>query len=362
MISQEHKKMAAIRVYNYNILSTKLCDPKWHNKCSPHHLETKHRWNLISSRLLEQVALKSIICLQELSDEWISLLLPFFSSLEYVFVYDSQWLGVGIAFPKSKYELQNMDMIAIGETIKKQCHFYPKIHHNIIRRGINTICDFLASFIPGLLRPEDVWTTAIRKTNRLLSVTLNDFVFKETFNVFTYHMPCAFTNPDLMNIHAAALLAVVQEKSMDPLASTPYILAGDFNSKPNSPVYQMITCGVMPLFPSSKVYQKIPNYSIIGIASAYASILGREPSYTNYSHASISKEPFKDTIDYIFYSNGFKCTGVLKTREDFPESTFPNAEEPSDHLPIGASFDFAHHTPVNTRLCKQKHPKNKRNK
>jgi len=149
-------------------------------------------------------------------------------------------------------------------------------------------------------------------------------------------MPCAFTNPNLMNIQAAGLIRSVQRESKD----VPYILAGDFNSIPDSSVYNLITGIRLPFFPSSATYSKVPTFRLTdGIFSAYKVVNGKEPAYTNYSHTKISATPFQNTIDYIF-SRGFTTVSVLTVREDMPTSTFPNAEEPSDHLPVGAEFEF----------------------
>jgi mRNA deadenylase 3'-5' endonuclease subunit Ccr4 len=442
---QKHKdKMAAFHVYNYNLLSTKLCDPKYHNKCEVQYLSTQHRWPLIQNRLLEQVNQNSIICVQELSEDWITLFLPFFSKLEYTFVYDSQWLGVGIAFPTKKYQLRKVDMASIGDTIKKECQLVPQVKYSALKTALFGLGQYLLTWMPAAFRPkvvEDMWGLAAKRVNRVVGVTLFDYAKQKEFKVFTYHMPCEFTKPDLMNIQAAALVTYIQKqnketkenknssylipakrsksqdegttiikrsksreetsmKNSSPKTSfgetsfgevlreeefpskrskseegstltyrskstspkgkyetksevtspkgknkletkeIPYVLAGDFNSTHNSIVYNMITSGATPDFPISSLYKKLPTYKLNSLSSAYFALLRREPIYTNYSHTVMAKEAFRDTIDYIFFSSGLNCVKVLPTREDLPSSTFPNEEEPSDHLPLGASFEF----------------------
>src|SRR6266478_348376 len=98
------KKM--VTVYTYNLLSTRLADADFHNRCFPQYLATGYRWQLIRQRLSVQMKMKSVICLQELSEEWITKLMELFVLNEYLFVYDSAWLGVGIAYPLTTYSFK----------------------------------------------------------------------------------------------------------------------------------------------------------------------------------------------------------------------------------------------------------------
>ena len=140
---------------------------------------------------------------------------------------------------------------------------------------------------------------------------------------------------DVMNIQAAAIINQIQKIA----GQLPYIVAGDFNAVPSSSVYKMITLGVNPRISVSKVYKSVPKFFITSLISAYFALQGREPEYTNYSQTKNMPIFFKDTIDYIFYRK-MRVEKVLHVRDDFPTSTFPNEEEPSDHLPIGATLNF----------------------
>jgi 2',5'-phosphodiesterase len=327
-----------IRVCSYNILSTNLCDPSWHVNCKPEYLASFYRWKIISSRLLEQMRTNTIICLQELSDYWISALLVFFSSHNYTFVYDSQFLGVGIAFPHKKYSLLGVDMIGVGQKLKEQCKTKKRPKNKSCKLSCvwNKLSSLMYYGIPFYFTssPPDVWQTAIKKNNRLVRIILSDSDGRK-FTIFNYHMPCSFDDPDVMNIHAGMLLRVVQEECV----VLPYILAGDFNSIPGSSVYNMITRGFIPVMPMSSVYST-PWFEITPLKSAYYTALGTEPTFTNHSHTKISKVPFTNTIDYIFSNSGFEVKSILHTLDKVPEDTFPNAEEPSDHLLIGAEYNF----------------------
>jgi len=65
---------------------------------------------------------------------------------------------------------------------------------------------------------------------------------------------------------------------------------------------------------------------------------GSEPDFTNY--AQIREDPvFIECLDYIFHSPSLKCVGVRTLpHRDNVQGPLPNAEEPSDHIMLGASF------------------------
>ncbi len=72
--------------------------------------------------------------------------------------------------------------------------------------------------------------------------------------------------------------------------------------------------------------------------SAYASILGREPPFTNF------KPSFKATLDYIFFdSSHLRVLAVspLPEKKDLEmEIGLPSSKHGSDHLPIMATIEM----------------------
>jgi exonuclease III len=320
--------MDTINIYSYNILSTDLVDPKWHKKCNPEYLKTNYRFKLISQRIKLQIKNETIICLQELSDDWISLLLPIFNKNNYTFIYDSIWCSVGIAIP-NRYTIESIKFITIGKELEKLCSLDSEI--------------------------TDSWNRAINCRNRMILLTLHQKIekynqFGEYFKVVNcpfivanYHMPCKFKDPSLMIIHTSMLLKLVRENAFNIL--TPYIICGDFNRTPESESYKFITKGgnFKDHFETTK--HVIPN--LTNNEFPLRSVYFKEPLFTNFSH--INNE-FCDTLDYIFISNQFKVVSVLEIDylEKPKDTTFPNENEPSDHLPIGAtlSCNIANTDPV----------------
>lgn len=304
----------SLTIYTYNLLSPKL----YHSDI----LTTEVRWAMIRKRLLIQIPKECIFCLQELSQEWIFYLIPFFSGNGYTFIYDSKYLGVGIAFPTTKYSLASMNMIYIGDALKERC--------TIEKRNMRSIKTKFIRKCSKLI-PQDVWLQAITKRKRLLGLTLIDVKTSKQFNVFTYQMPFIDVHRHLMNIHAAVLLTVVQEIS----GVYPYIITGDFNSIPQSSVYSMITEGKVPNFPRSTLFDSVPNFEgkINPLQSAYVTLTGQEPVYTR-----VEEGKYPRTNDYIFHTTNLVIKDVLPVRNNLADTVFPNSREPSDHLPLGATF------------------------
>ena len=74
--------------------------------------------------------------------------------------------------------------------------------------------------------------------------------------------------------------------------NVPTILCGDFNSEPTSAVYDFMTRNHVPFdhpdiqYPPpqlANIYASLDLEHSIGFASAYASVFGAEPEYTNYT-------------------------------------------------------------------------------
>lgn len=333
-----------VRIYNWNLLSTRLASPSYHVHCKPEHLNTNTRCQIVEQRLESEIKQQAIICLQELSEEWLSILVPFLDTENYTFLYDSQWLGAGIAFPRSKYKLRAFVLKNVGEELGKKCVMrVPTRFENLISftgstfRWLWNKLPYYTKFPPNT----DVWQIATKRNNRFVGVTLYSEENCRFFNIYVYHMPCEFKHNDVMNIHAAGLLSGIQAHS----GELPYILAGDFNSTPDSSVYNLITKGIIPTFPLSKVYSKLPSLKdryYAPLTSAYAFVQGKEPKFTNFGWSKDAPKAFKDTIDYIFSSSGFIPIRVMPTDVDLKAGTesLPNEEEPSDHLPLRATFSF----------------------
>ncbi len=67
---------------------------------------------------------------------------------------------------------------------------------------------------------------------------------------------------------------------------------------------------------------------------------GQEPNFTNY--AQVQEEPvFIETLDYLFHSKQWDVVEVeALSHRDSVAGPLPNAEEPSDHILLSATFQL----------------------
>lgn len=122
----------------------------------------------------------------------------------------------------------------------------------------------------------------------------------------------------------------------------PTIVCGDFNSIPESGVYEFLTRGA--LAPDHEDFMKhvYGNYTTEGLShrlalkSAYSHV-GELP-FTNYVPG------FKGPIDYMYYtSTSLGVSGLLAGVDEHYISSvvgLPNCHLPSDHISILAEFKF----------------------
>jgi endonuclease/exonuclease/phosphatase family metal-dependent hydrolase len=134
----------------------------------------------------------------------------------------------------------------------------------------------------------------------------------KSFYLYNYHMPCAFKTPLVQILHIDALKRIIAS-----FPDIPYILAGDMNILPTSKEYEFLTDTTSP--------------SSITLKSSYLIANKEEPEFTCFNYTTFAGE-FCGCLDYIFVSDEFK---VLKSHLLLTTTTeLPNADCPSDHLPL----------------------------
>ena len=159
--------------------------------------------------------------------------------------------------------------------------------------------------------------------------------------VGTYHMPCAFRYPQVMMIHCALSAQHIQRLAAD----LPYVFVGDFNIKPDSSMYDLLTSGEVkegcvdnPVMREGDKW----TFGVKAMKSAYFSFFHKEPAFTNYAQTK-DDEAFLGTLDYIFISPEWKVVDAQKLPEKTEEleggGPLPTKSEPSDHLLLAASLE-----------------------
>lgn len=214
----------------------------------------------------------------------------------------------------------------------------------------------VAAAVAWALRPAPKtycpWKEAKQRPNRAVMARLQQTDGDpRPFVVACYHMPCLFGAPAkvaVMNVHAALLAHEVARFAR----GAPYVIATDFNSKPDSSPYELLTAGtlpdtcpdVMPLAaPSPLAGNRLGRILVVPrLRSAYAAA-GGEPARTNHCRTQWDKEPFSATLDYIFISPEWGVDDVIDVSHITPtHPMLPHlsaaVQEPSDHLMIGATL------------------------
>ena len=144
----------------------------------------------------------------------------------------------------------------------------------------------------------------------------------------------------------------------------PFVLAGDFNFKPDSSIYALLTTGHLehdhphqpPVIEGDSWRADVP----VPLVSAYVSATGSEPDFTNLATTKIDSEPFVSTLDYIFLSDKgtssrWRALNVrpLPLREEVLRTckSYPTADEPSDHVAIWVDLELVDASSSADDLC-----------
>ena len=333
--------MDNITVVTYNILTENYCTGKVFQapKYDPYILRPKYRYQRIVKKLGEFIEKKAIICLQEVTTKMASKLDIEFKNRAYNLYYHSYgkkengYMGVAIAVPE-KFTVKSIDRFRIADG-------------KLWTSSLNTKPNFIASLLKTIsfgyidFTPKQYWSykTAMYKWNFMLSIEI-EYDTDKTLFVSTVHLPCAYKNPSVILTYAALTVQRIQ-KIAD---NSPYILAGDFNIKPNTNEYKLITKGRCNMDEIEKDYPPDDKWrptklKLKPMISSLKELNTEEPRFTNYSiNSTFTDVPFKDTLDYIFTSNHFDhIEGFHGIKNSF-DKFCPNKDEPSDHLLIWSTM------------------------
>lgn len=335
-----------IRVTTFNVLSSNLCDPSYHKKCTAENLDQVNRYVKVKALLKKEIDSKSIICLQEISSKWACKLHPFFAENKYQFITGlyghkfNGYMGVAVAVPSEVYDLLAVDITKGADTMKYIKQPKPTSFQGFTKKYFSEPYAKLISIFWKIEKPMNPWVESEKKKNDIVTVELKKKNTDKSFFVSTYHMPCVFKVPPLMMIHCALYVQHLQRISN----GAAHICTGDFNIKPDSEMYKMITTGCIDesnkeTYPPACVeYENPLKLKIKPLRSAFKVALGEEPVFTNWGQTGDSP-PFIGTLDYIFLSDEWtvSSTAPLPSLEA-TAGPLPNDVQPSDHLLLSATL------------------------
>lgn len=349
-----------VEVVQYNLLSSHLSQPSyfWHN--DEEDLDPTTRLQRVKAKLKPMIERGAIVCLQECSRTWISAFHIYFQQCGYYFISSSYgwrfdgYMGVGIAFPMRRFNLTNVLVQRISEAKPWPNMDRKALPQNEEKAHYRSLLDFAGYFASPMLLEElldpneegekeeyvDEWSYSKQRKNEMVAVQLTPRTgVCKPFTVATYHMPCAYSFPKVMVIHTA----LAAQRAIKFANGHPLILAGDWNFKPGTAPYQLLTTGnLSEEHPAYPAYPDGENWRIeTGLSelrSAYAERHpGGEPEFTNYAWVKDDPDPFAGTLDYIFVSEETEVLSVGRLPSITSiTSPLPNREEPSDHLMLSA--------------------------
>ena len=357
-------------VLSYNILSQKYLHKTVKENI---FLEKKIRLDNIVSEI-KQIN-PEIFCLQEAMDDIIKSHIKKYFEKDYKIIhYDNEGSSLKnvIGIKKERFEILNESRVII-------CDDKLKNILNNQNNNENNENDDEENY--------DFYENKIHVTgNRgIINVCIKDKLVKnKIINLFCVHFPWR----PIFEYQKARIMGLIFDLILRKKIPN-VIIAGDFNSVPNSIVLKMVYYQdweaemtqnkeyignfihnkkekdliqeTLDKMDKRENFEKMINYLMklskeiwdgYKLRSAYDSyrnevrsenfgFLRNHPKYTNYTNK------FIDTIDYIFYSKSLinlkilKIPDVEKDRSDKKENLFlPNDKYPSDHLKLVANFEY----------------------
>eukprot|EP00501_MAST-03F_sp_TOSAG23-6_P001785 GSMAST32.ASY1.ANO1.1863.1 assembled CDS len=343
-----------VNVVSWNLLSANFSNPSYFIESDPKHLLPSNRIRDIQAHLLPHLMRGSIICLQEVSQDWQGILNCFFEKYGYNFISScystSQVMGVAIAYPQDKYSLQKCDISTLAKSWEadSSLDLVKDFKNARMRDNIFLYVGLKERSTQYSATSTKTKTTKTTKNRKNKSRQLNN-----GFGIATYHMPCAFTKPLVMLTHSSLMVNRIHELSKSQGDDTPFILAGDFNFKPEDSTYELYVFISIPIFfwYEISVVDWLP--TVPGsLTSCYHFMNGKEPTFTNFAFTDamtksddsddMINDPFCETLDYILCSKHWTPRQVIKlpTRDELNNRSMPNESQPSDHLLIGATLSL----------------------
>ena len=156
--------------------------------------------------------------------------------------------------------------------------------------------------------------------------------------------------PDVKLWQSWQLLQELENFIMSRGANLPLIICGDFNSTPDTAVYDLLSRqAVHPGHPDVNVATSddVPNVlpdamnitHSFQLGSAYQTVLGEEPTFTNYT------KHFVGTLDYIWYSaQNLRPLSAAPIPDEAHLTergeALPSTEYSSDHLMLISDFQL----------------------
>ncbi|KAL9544644.1 hypothetical protein MBANPS3_007511 [Mucor bainieri] len=314
----------------YNILCQKYATPQAYGYTPSWALSWDYRRELLVSEILGYNP--DVFCLQEME----------MGQYEDYFVDHFRKMGdyASLFHPKtraktmSEKERRVVDGCAIfykTTRFRLVDHDYIEYNHKALQR-------------PDFKQTVDIYNRVMNKDNVAVLAVLEDIHTQQRTLVANSHLHWDPSDADVKLVQTGVLMEEMHKFASKHGATDklPTIICGDFNSDPQSGVYEFLSKGVIQQHHSDFGSHSYGTYTTEGLShplslkSAYSHV-GELP-FTNYTPG------YKGALSYIWYTSSLldaiSLLGPIDPDYLAKVVGFPNAHFPSDHIPIMAEFKF----------------------
>lgn len=312
----------AVRVVSYNILAdiyaqTELSKTVLYPYCPQYALQLDYRQNLIKKELAGYNA--DIICLQEVDKGvFVDSLTPALDAfgLDGVFrIKEKQHEGLATFYRRSKFQLLSSHDIVLSEALTSD-----PIHSTLLER----------------VSANSALMDLIVKRSTTLQVSVLEDLNKPgrkvcVANTHLYWHP---KGGNIRLVHMGVALQHLSHVISKVAPGAPLVFCGDFNSTPNSGVFQLLSEAVVPLQHADWSSSGPEESCSMELLSAFPPLLSAcsQPAYTNYVGG------FHGCLDYIFIQpDSMQVEQVIPLPSHQEVTTYealPSVAHPSDHIAL----------------------------
>jgi len=335
------------KVMNWNVLADLYATESVYPYCEKWALSWSWRKHLIMKELKSMAA--DIITLQEVQkdafDDWFK---PQLAEAGYEGVYQQKKREP--IFHRGKYTAEGCATFYKTTRFKRvdKCIVdYDKLSASELRNMVTGNLDIEK----GLQR--------LSKGNIALAVMLEDLHIKTTHSGQSQgpsggHVLCivnthVLADPGYLDVKLWQAHLLMRTLDQLPDKNMPILLCGDFNSTPESGVYEYLRSGNLRSDHEDLrtdpvgLLKNLKLGHSLRMSTAYETCNGREAQYTNYT------EDFKGTLDYIWFTADSLAVLAISQVDDesqlTQETALPSSTRPSDHVSLVSTFMFRD-TPV----------------
>ena len=337
------------RVVTYNILADIYATQNVFPYCPKWALSWRYRKIQLLRELQQYDA--DIICLQEVQqDHYQQFLLPNLERMGYTGLYKSKTRdshgnggkvdGCAILFKRERF---------------KMCGSYYEIEFNKVAYQMAQQGAFGASNSSGSNRSgfsNDIGVQACLKRlcrdNVAQAILLQATAPNGELRSICVANTHIFWDPDYPDVKLWQTYYLLRElERITGSSQMPLVLCGDFNSTPESSVFDLITTGDVNPKHVDLVYDKLGILSPVtsqshpfSLVSAMTSVTGSEPPLTNYTGQ------FKGVLDYVWLNDLLAAVACLEIPSEdklrgIDDTPLPNSVFPSDHVAICVDIRLA---------------------